>query len=83
MEKALVEIFLPAANASYDVYVPLTVKMHEVLLLVSSVITDLAGGKFKATDDSVLCERDCGRILDINSSVVELGIQNGSQLMLI
>ena len=83
MEKALVEIFLPAANASYDVYIPLTVKMHEVLLLVSSVITDLSEGKYKATGDSVLCDRDSGKIFDINSSVAELGIQNGSQLMLI
>ena len=82
-EKALVEIFLPASNKSYDVYVPLSCKMGEILLLVSKVINDLSDGNYRATGESVLCDRKSGLIFNINLSAVESGIKNGSHLMLI
>jgi hypothetical protein len=83
MDKVLVEIFLPAANVSYDVYIPLACKMSEVLVLVSKVICDLSTGKYKTTDETVLCDAVTGIIYNINLSVSELGIINGSRLMLI
>jgi len=83
MEKLLVEIFVPAAGVSHDVYIPLGSKMNEVLILVSKVITELSEGKYIATRDAVLCDRDSGVALNINMSAAELGIKNGSRLMLI
>ena len=83
MNKILVEIFLPAANRSFDVYVPLESKMSEVTLLVSSLLSELSDGKYKATDDAVLCDAKTGIIFNMNMRVFELGIKNGSKLMLI
>ena len=37
----------------------------------------------KAADDAVLCDAQTGIIFNINIEVAELGIKNGSQLMLI
>ncbi|MEG6533636.1 methyltransferase [Caldifermentibacillus hisashii] len=83
MNKVLVEIFLPAANQSFDVYIPLESRMSEVLVLVSSLLSDLSDGKYKATHDAVLCDAETGIIFNINMTVFELGIKNGSKLMLI
>ncbi|MCP8969372.1 EsaB/YukD family protein [Ectobacillus ponti] len=83
MNKALVEIFLPAANASFDVYIPLDSQMSEVLALVSAALSDVSGGKYKAADNAILCDADTGIIYNINMAVAELGIRNGSRLMLI
>lgn len=83
MNKVLVEIFLPAAGMHFDVYLPLESKMSEVLTLVSSLLSDLSDGKYKATGDAVLCDAESGIIFNINMAVYELGIRNGSQLMLI
>ncbi|MEO2076657.1 MAG: EsaB/YukD family protein [Bacillus sp. (in: firmicutes)] len=84
MNKVLVEIFLPAANTSFDVYLPLESRMSEVLVLVSTLLSDLAAGKYKATaGNAVLCDASTGIIFNINMTVSELGIQNGSKLMLI
>ena len=81
--KALVEIFVPASNEKYDVYIPLDSKMSEVLKLVSSVLSDLSNGTYKATEEATLCDARTGIIYNINMVVAELGITNGSQLMLI
>lgn len=83
MNKILVEIFLPAANMSFDVYIPLESQMSEVLTLVSSLLSDLSDGKYKATNDAVLCDATTGIIFNINMAIAELGIKNGSKLMLI
>ncbi len=83
MNKVLVEIFLPAANESFDVYIPLESRMSEVLILVASLLSDLTDGKYKATPNAVLCDAASGIIFNINMAISELGIKNGSKLMLI
>ena len=81
--KALVEISVPAATEKYDVYIPLESKMGEVVKMVASVLSDLSDGKYKATDDAILCDAETGTIFNINMEVAELGIKTGSRLMLI
>ena len=81
--KALVEISVPAAGEKFDVFIPLDSKMGEVLKLVSAVLSDLSDGKYKASNEAVLCDAKTGTIFNVNMEVAELGIQNGSQLMLI
>ena len=39
--------------------------------------------RFVPNEQTTLCRREDGMILNINLSVYELGIRNGSQLMLI
>lgn len=83
MEKVLVEIFVPVLDRSYDVFIPLRSPMHEVLELVKKAIKDMSDGRFVANEETVLCHREDGTILNINLSVQELEIRNGSKLMLI
>ncbi|WP_462410818.1 methyltransferase [Neobacillus sp. Marseille-QA0830] len=83
MNKVLVEIFLPAAGKSFDVYIPLESQMSEVLQMVSALLSDLSDGKYKANNHAVLCDAESGIIYNINMAVAELGIHNGSKLMLI
>ncbi len=81
--KALVEISVPAAAKKFDVFIPLSSKMSEVIQLVSSALSDLSDGNYKATEDAILCDADTGIIFNINMEVAELGIKTGSRLMLI
>lgn len=83
MDKILIEVRVPAMNTSYDVFVPQISPMYEVLELVKRAINTLAGGQYSATATSVLCFARTGSIVNINLSVHELGLRNGSKLMLI
>jgi len=83
VEKILVDIYIPALNKSYDVYLSLSSKIHEAEVLLANAIKDISDGYFVSTQDTVLCDRVTGNILDINKSATELGLQNGSKLMLI
>lgn len=81
--KALVEVIVPAAETKFDVFIPLDSKMSQVLKLLSSALSELSAGKYKASADAVLCDADTGIIFNINMEVAELRIKNGSRLMLI
>ncbi|CAM4339320.1 EsaB/YukD family protein [Paenibacillus tarimensis] len=83
MDKILIELYIPASGQVYDVFIPVHLKVFEVEALLISAVTDLTGGYFTAAEDTVLCDRATGEVLDINLSVQELGLQNGSALMLI
>ena len=40
MDKVLIDIFLPAINRSFEVYIPLDSKFYEITPLVSNYLTD-------------------------------------------
>lgn len=81
--KALVEISVPAADQKYDVYIPLESRMSKVVKMVAGALSDLSEGKYRATDEAILCDAKTGIIFNVNMEVAELGIKNGSHLMLI
>lgn len=83
MEKVLVEVFVPAIDLTYDVFIPRASRMSEVLELLKKAVTDLSDGRFAATIETAVCYRESGAIINVNMSVYELGIQNGTKLMLI
>lgn len=83
MEKILVEVVLPSASTSYDVYIPLSSPVSEVLFLVSNLLGELSSGYFKADNATVLCDAETGNVLNINTTVFESGLKNGSKLLLI
>ncbi len=82
-KKVLVEILLPAAGKSFDVFIPLERKMSEVIRLVAGALSDLSDSTYLYSDGAVLCNADTGIIYNVNMEIAELGIKNGSRLMLI
>lgn len=83
MDKVLIQVFVPVLDRSFDMFVPLRSPMHEVLELIKRAVEELSEGSFRADENTALCRREDGALININQSVFELDIQNGSKLMLI
>ena len=83
MDKVLIQVFVPVLERSFDMFIPLRSPMHEVQALTKHAVEELSGGDFRPDDTTALCRREDGVPVDINKSVWELNIQNGSKLMLI
>ena len=83
MDKYLIEVFVPAANKTYDVYIPKNIQIFEIITLIAHQVEHLSQGQFKKTSDTILCFRENGNILDMNQLVSELNIKNGTRLLLI
>lgn len=83
MDKVVVEVYVPTLSATYDMFLPVGAMMYDVLQLIKKAVVDLSGGKFIADENTVICYRGNGAIININLSVFELDIHNGTKLMLI
>ena len=83
MDKALIEVYVPVLDRSFDMFIPLTSPMHDVLELIKKAVSEMSDGRFVANANTTICNREDGTIININLSVYELGICNGSKLMLI
>ncbi|WP_449537778.1 methyltransferase [Ferdinandcohnia sp. Marseille-Q9671] len=83
MDKVLVEVYIPAAGETYDVFIPVKSKLYEVTFLLANTMTELSNGSFLATDTTIVCDYETGTIFDINQTVEELGFINGKKLMLV
>lgn len=83
MDKVLVEIFVPVLDRSFDMFIPKSSSMAQVLELIKKAVKEMSDGRFVANENTALCHREDGTIININLSVAELEIRNGSKLMLI
>ena len=83
MDKILVEVRVPAADAKFDAFIPPSCKGGEVLKIIKGIFTTMFEGKFKEVQDSVLCIYDTGKLVDINQTMIDQGIKNGTRFILI
>ncbi len=83
MDKVLIEVFVPILGETFDMFISLQAPMYEILELIKKGISEMSYGRFMANKSTVICYRDNGNIININLSVYELNIVNGTKLMLI
>ncbi len=82
----LVEIYYPIVSSSFDIYIPRNIKISKLIDLLLNMFNskyknNLIVGDLKKK--MILCEFQTGKMLNINFSVEQSGIQNGSKLILI
>lgn len=83
MNDVLLNVFVPALNKDYDIVADKDEKIYVVLELIKKAVEILSEGLFLSNSQSVICDRLNGKILNINKSAKELGLKDGSKLMLI
>lgn len=81
--KILVEVFVPAAGKSYDVKICPESKIYELIEMLKQVVGDLDQGYYIPNAETVLCDKSAGTVMQLNATVAEHGLYNGSKLILI
>ena len=82
MNKILVEVFIPSIRETFEVYIPVDSRVSEFLTLIEHAAQELTGGAFLPDRQVVLCERNSGMVYNINMTVEQVGLKNGSQLLI-
>lgn len=83
MNKVIVSVYVPILNKSFDIFIPTQSQLFEVTALIKRAVSELSEGQFMPSRETVIALKTSGEILDVNSTVSELGIGNGTRLMLI
>lgn len=83
MNKVLVEVWCPITNRNYDIYVPTTLVVYEVKIMIARLIEEISNSKYFYQNQVVLCDYKTGKIISDEMTFDELKIKNGFKLLLI
>ena len=82
MNKILVTIYVLSLDESYDVLVPINLKMNEIFDLIQNTICELSSNNYVKHDDVYLLNKD-GKIINSNNMARLSGLTNGCRVVLI
>lgn len=82
MNKILVTVYVLSLDESYDILVPINLKMTEVFDLIQNTISELSSNNYVKHDDVYLLNKD-GKVINKNNMVRLSGLTNGCRVVLI
>jgi hypothetical protein len=82
-DEIFVQIFIPSILKTYDLKLSNNLKIFEVRDILFEILAQECDVEALKKGEAVICDKESGIIFNINLSVGELKMRNGSQLMLI
>lgn len=83
MSEIFVQVFVPSIQKIFDVKISKTLKIYELREILLELLATETDIEWLNKSKVILCDKDSGAIFNINLSIAELKMRNGSQLMLI
>lgn len=83
MNDIYLQIYIPSENKTFDIKASRSLMMYQLKSMIYDVLSAEINVKHLKKSKAVLCDKQSGVIININMSIAELGLRNGSQLMLI
>ena len=83
VERLLTEVFVPAAQRSYEVRLTAGMNVHDAAVLTALVLSEATEGLVQPSRSSMLCWRDTGIPLNERKTLWESGVRNGCRFILI
>lgn len=83
MNKVFIIVDVPLIGEKYEVYIPVGKKIHKVAMILSKAISELSGGHYPVNQDALLYSKVTGKPYNINLTVKDSDIRNGSEIILV
>lgn len=83
MNEVLVKLYVPTIGEQYDIWLPVNKKIHTIITLLVKSVNELTKGYYLPNKMPYLYDKETVKAFDINLKVIETGIRNGSELILI
>ena len=81
--KVLVTVNVPSLEKSFDIFVPVNRRVHNVIALVNKSLFDISGHAFNMENTYTLYNAETGAPYDMNSLIRDTDIRNNSSLILL
>ena len=83
MNKVLIKLYVPLIDKKYDIWLPINKKICNVTKLLVQVVNSLTKGYYTSTNVPTLDDKETAEPYDMNKTVKESNIVNGTELILI
>ena len=80
--KILIELEIPLIEKRYDLFIPINKKVGTVKNLIENALVELTDSAYVPKDDSNFYSKETGEIFDVNKTVRDTNLRNGSRIIL-
>ena len=81
--KILIELEIPLIEKRYDLFIPINKKVGTVKKKKKNALVELTDSAYVPKDDSNFYSKETGEIFDVNKTVRDTNLRNGSRIILI
>ena len=81
--KILIELEIPLLEQKYDLFIPINKKIGTIKRLIENYLRELTDNEYEIRVDTNLYSKDTGEIYDVNKTVKDTDLQNGSRIILL
>lgn len=81
--KILIELEIPLIEKKYDLFIPINKKIGTVKKLIEQALVELTDSAYIPKEESNFYSKETGDIYDINNTVRDTDLKNGSRIILI
>lgn len=81
--KILIELEIPLIEKRYDLFIPINKKIGTIKNLIENALVELTDSAYVPKDDSNFYSKETGEIFDVNKTVRDTNLINGSRIILI
>lgn len=81
MNKFLVKVYVPLLDSNYDVWIPNSKRVKDIVYYISAMLKNLTDGEFEIKNYNLI-NRFNGNIYDYNLLINETDIKNSTELII-
>ncbi len=81
MNKYLVKVYVPLLDSNYDIWIPNSKRVKDIVYYISAMLKNLTYGKFEIKIYDLI-NRFNGNIYDYNLLINETDIKNSTELII-
>lgn len=81
--KILVELEIPLIEVKYDMFIPINKKIGTIKSLIERSLIELTDMAYIPRPDTNLYSKETGDIYDVNKTIRDTDLKNGSRIILI
>lgn len=82
MEKVLIDLFVPAIEVHFDVFIPTFLHINTIIELLGKAIENMSNGEYVSSGQELLCSVDRQQVLNFELTLRDYDVKNGESLML-
>ena len=82
--KILIEVIVPLLEENFEIYIPVNKRISTVIKLIEKSLNEITNGYYPTQkENSVIIDEESGSVFDVNLTVKESKMINGSKIILI
>ena len=82
--KILIEVIVPLLEENFEIYIPVNKRISTVIKLIEKSLNEITNGYYPTQkENSVIIDEESGSVFDVNLTVKESKLINGSKIILI